>query len=106
VRPRLSITECRRLLSASTNLGDTEIEQIRDHLYLLAQALIDDFARRPRRASGAPTLPREFNQALAEVPIEERAQIEERAAILEYDGRLERDSAQRKSIADWLGTRR
>ena len=106
-RPRLSIAECRRLLGRATDLSDAELERLRDQLYSFARVLVDDYARRLRSGAGVRYLPRQqFEQVLAELPVEERAQIEERAAILEYDGRLERDAAQRKSIADWLAVRR
>lgn len=105
-RTHLSIAQCRRLLGYATDLSDAEIERLRDQIYSFAHVLIDDYAQRPRRAGVRQPAGHQFEQALAEVSLEERAQIEERASILEYDGRLERDAAQRKSIADWLGGRR
>ena len=105
--PRLSIAQCRRHLGHATEFSDAEVALLRDQLYSFARVLVDDYARRPRRGVGVRQLPRsQFEQALAALPVEDCAQIEERAAILEYDGRLERDAAQRKSIAGWLAVRR
>jgi hypothetical protein len=76
-------------------------------MYAIASVLIEDYARRPVHERRAGLLSDgTFRQTLADVSVDERAYLEERAAILEHDGRLDRDAAQRKSMADWLAGRR
>ena len=89
------------------DIDDAQLERLRDQLYTLAQVIVDDYAQRPRRGNGDRHISHQgIAQALASLPVGEREQIDERAAIIEYDGRVERDLAERSSLTNWLGVRR
>lgn len=100
-RHRLSIAECRRLLDdrASSN---AQIELVRDQLYSFAEAVVIQYARRPRPSASQDGRSRHLEELLAHVPDSESGAITERAGILEFEGGFSREEAERKALADWL----
>lgn len=45
--------------------------------------------------------PDDWKTELAKIPRDDWGNVEERAAIHEYDGRLDRDAAERRAIAEY-----
>lgn len=43
----------------------------------------------------------EWKASLAKIPKDDWANVEERAAIHEYDGRLDRDAAERRALKEY-----
>ena len=83
---RLSLARCREHLGASTRLSDSELQQLRDHLYDLAQLIIGAYT------STKPS------ESLSLIPEGDRLEVEERAAILEFEGGLARTLAERLAV--------
>jgi len=74
---------------------------------VLAQAIVRMYVAQRRHRSRAsssanPKGSNPFHSALSGFSDEDRAELEERAAILEYEGGLDRDTAERKTIATWI----
>jgi len=89
----LSATVCRRLLGGmAKGMSDVEVEQIRDQLYTVARLVVT--AYEPRRQL--------FSEVLEFLPESQRSDAEERAAILQFDGKLNRDQAERLAISKHL----
>jgi len=96
----LSVARCRTLLpTEAKDWSDAQVEALRDQLYVLAGALLDDAGRTEVAASSMKT-------ALPLVPSDHRPALEERAAILEFDAGLSRDDAERAALTSYVFRRR
>jgi len=114
----LSVPDCRRLLGPHSSPADSELQAIRDQLYALAAVVVGvrlehgRHLKEKRRSTACAVEPTEgvaakpFSTALAMLDEWERERVEERAAILEYEANLDRDTAERKTVADWLAGQR
>lgn len=83
----LSVDRCRTLLGAHGYVPDSEISQILDLLYGLADVLLE--LTNDRDDSDGRT-----RLILDCLDVDDRIDVEERAAILEYDGGLPRQTAE------------
>jgi hypothetical protein len=100
----LTLERCRRLLDGRENVSDSELEAIREGLYLFARAAVRTYREDTRkRAEADPACAvHPFRASVARVRQSEPVEIEERAAILEYDAGSDRGSAERRALEIWI----
>lgn len=99
-RPLLSLAQCRQLLGIQ--LEDSEVRQLREELYSLAEVAIDGASARAtgdadsRGSLGVGHVERGpgWTASLRLMSPADREQAIERAAIAEFDGQLSRERAQ------------
>lgn len=96
----LSLDNCRRLLDEDGEaLNDADLATLRDQLYSLASLVLERYSRSECKNNAT------FKDALAVFGPSERETIEERAAVIEFEGKLEREIAERTAISqaveDW-----
>jgi hypothetical protein len=116
----LSLQRYREILGDDCPKSDAELELLVDQMRGLASVICDAFVEdRKRRKDarhastngeiraivggdgvGDAQQPVGFQDAVAMLPDDERADIEERAAIAEVDGGLDRDTAERAAFSD------
>ncbi len=96
----LSIKRCREVLGNKVALEDDEIQQLRDQLYSLANAILDIS---PRTSSGPETNLDAVSHLMTE---EEAEEVSERAAVREFDGHMPREEAERAAVVDVIRKRR
>ncbi len=81
----LSISQCRKHLKKGSNVSDVELEQLRNHLYQLADIAINAFVRGKDNKE-------EKKIMLTDIQAE-------RAAIMEFDGKIDKDTAERHAFS-------
>ena len=87
----LSLQRCRELLAGDArSVSDEELEAVRKQFYALALVGTREAIQAQR-----------FEQAIAKLREEERADVEERAAIMQFDGRLSREQAERLALSPY-----
>lgn len=90
----LSLDDCRTLLNRDgEELNDADLADLRDQLYSLASLTVERFSRIECKEGAT------FKDALALFGQSERETIEERAAVIEFEGKLEREVAERSAIS-------
>jgi hypothetical protein len=104
-----SLEHCREILGVN-DLDDLELQQLRDQLYGLAEVITDEiktFSTDDEREiqENHPIHNNGFETALRILEPAEREEVEERAAIIEFEGRDNRDEAERKAVLIALGKR-
>ena len=90
----ISLHRCREILGSKAS--DSDIEQVKEMLYTLAHIAVDVYTH-PQNIPVS-----DFKAALGQLSPGARDDIEERAAIREHDGSLDRDSAERHAVGDYL----
>lgn len=91
----LSIKVCRAILRDDAPESDEELQQVRDALYVIAQAWLD--------TGGSPEcLP---VPSTVQLDADDCDAITERAAMMEFDGNMDRADAERSAIALQLARR-
>jgi hypothetical protein len=90
----LSLDNCRTLLDRDgEELNDADLATLREQLYSLATLTVEVFSRSESQQDAS------FKDALALFGKSERETIEERAAVMEFEGKLEREIAERSAIS-------
>jgi hypothetical protein len=103
----LSLSACRKLLAPSgAALSDSELERLRDDLYLLAELGVQMFRESENRSTVGVRSGPSFRDAIELVPSEERHAVEERAAIVEAEAGIDRDVAERLALERIVQQRR
>jgi hypothetical protein len=97
----LSLDNCRSLLNShSEEPDDADLESLRDQFYCIARLGLEVFARVGREKDASA-----FHDALTSFEQSERESIEERAALIEFEGKIDRERAERIAISqlikDW-----
>ena len=114
----LSLRRCREILANNCSMSDSEIERVREQLYVLARIMLDNargyMPQDGPRAYGPKIQSREQTAArrsradnhssamLEVIPSEERYGIEERAAIMECEGNVCRTEAEKSALLEWV----
>lgn len=90
----LSLDNCRTLLDREgEELNDADLATVRDQLYSLATLTVEVFSRIESQQDAS------FRDALALFRKSDRETIEERAAVMEFEGKLEREIAEKSAIS-------
>lgn len=106
----LSLERCRSLIGPNGDLSDATLKQLRDDLYVLANAALESFRHRERgeQRTTVPTQPSSlaaspFPMVISLVPDADRHPLEERAAIFEFEAGQNRHDADREALLEWSG---
>jgi hypothetical protein len=90
----LSLENCRTLLDCDgEELNDVDLADLRDQLYSLASLTVERFSKIEFKQAAT------FDDALEWFGESERETIEERAAVIEFEGKFEREIAERSAIS-------
>jgi hypothetical protein len=90
----LSLDNCRTLLDGDDEeLNDVDLADLRDQLYSLASLTVERFSKIECKPGTT------FEDALEWFGESERETIEERAAVIEFEGKLDRQIAERSAIS-------
>ncbi len=96
----LNLEKCRFLLGTNCELTDSEVEQLRQEMYGLADVAIQVF-RTQKIDDQARMAAKPGHSCLSEIPEADRCTVEERAAIVEFEGGLKKPDAERLAFAEW-----
>jgi len=94
---RLSLRRCREILGSTVELSDDDLVTMRDQMYDLASVAVEIAAQKTGDTS--TTEPKDWRAAQEYLTKDEQCAVEERAAIIEFDGRCDRDVAERDAVA-------
>ncbi len=109
----LSLQRVRKLLGNQANLSDSNVELLREQLYVIADVVCENARTKGPTKQTAATesalvaansvgRSHEMFETLVSTFLPtEREEVEERAAILEYDGGLSRADAERMALAEF-----
>jgi hypothetical protein len=98
----LDLEKCRALLGTDCKLTDSQLEQLRQEIYVLSDVVLESFCAQKLSAAGRTGKSQNISGCLNGIPHPEREAVEERAAILEFERGLNRPEAERQVFGEWV----
>ena len=98
----LSLQRCRFLLGPDCKLSDSQLEQLLEDIYALADIAVESCCAKKVAGADRGAKPHNDSGCLSAIPGPERDGVEERAAILEFEGGLAKPAAERQAFGEWV----
>ena len=97
---RISLPRCREILGSTVKLSDDDLLLMRDQMYELATVAVEIAAQ--KTGDTGTTESGGWRAAQEYLTMDQRCAVEERAAIIEFDGKRDRDVAERDAVAQFV----